>query len=243
MRMRHGVVVDSGPGWADVELDGVVVPHVPVSFGKTLAFGETATLVQQNRSLIALAIRKTPPPPLLFTWWVFALATGNTSSSAEVEAWIPNSFTDAQGKQWQAVIPLTMSMTFDPYDAKAVLFRISGTWEEAPDLNGIPWGPGAGTRAAQAIPFEAGTTSGSVATTGYTQPNIVLPLTVSTGSVGVAAGISRGTPSWGAPLGAVSTLSGGGWGAVAATTTSAAPWTSNWTPNGTDHKASIQTYL
>lgn len=53
MRLRHGTVTDSGPGWALVSLDGVDV-EVLVSAGQELPLGSTAACVQDGRRLVAL---------------------------------------------------------------------------------------------------------------------------------------------------------------------------------------------
>lgn len=68
MKMRHGLVVASGPGWATVTLDGVDV-DVLASAGRELTVGLPATLLQQDRTLVALSTWTEPvPPPIVADW-------------------------------------------------------------------------------------------------------------------------------------------------------------------------------
>lgn len=64
MRMRHGVIVESGFGWAVVRLDGADV-KAPTSGGRTLKPGSVATLVQDGRRMLALGTpqRNSLTPP------------------------------------------------------------------------------------------------------------------------------------------------------------------------------------
>lgn len=54
MRLRHAVVTASAPGTATVTLDGASVT-VPASAGASLAVGDTATLLQDGRRIVALS--------------------------------------------------------------------------------------------------------------------------------------------------------------------------------------------
>lgn len=56
--MRHGVVVESGAGWAVVTLDGVNVEAL-VSAGGELPLGAIGCLVLDGRRLVCLGA---PPP-------------------------------------------------------------------------------------------------------------------------------------------------------------------------------------
>lgn len=94
--MRHALVMAASPGLATVELDGAMVTNVPVSMGATLEVGTIATLLQEGRSIVALAAIPTWNVYTIFLI-VFELADRSTTSLP------PSSYTDSSGNTWTAV--------------------------------------------------------------------------------------------------------------------------------------------